>query len=47
MMDGASRDSANPWEWMQPHDARMGEVIYPKEQQRWCRAVMLGGLPYM
>jgi ubiquinone/menaquinone biosynthesis C-methylase UbiE len=39
----------NPWEWMQPHDAeRMGAVIMdPAEQQRWCRAVMLGGLPYM
>jgi SAM-dependent methyltransferase len=38
-----------PWDWMQPHDvARMGEVISdPAEQQRWCRAVMLGGLPYM
>jgi ubiquinone/menaquinone biosynthesis C-methylase UbiE len=34
---------------MQPHDAeRMGAVIMdPREQQRWCRAVMLGGLPYM
>ncbi len=34
---------------MQPHDAqRMGDVILdPAEQQRWCRAVMLGGLPYM
>lgn len=39
----------SPWEWMQPHDvARMGAVIAdPAEQQRWCRAVMLGGLPYM
>jgi len=39
----------SPWEWMQPHDvARMGAVISdPAEQQRWCRAVMLGGLPYM
>jgi hypothetical protein len=34
---------------MQPHDVRRwGEVIMdPAEQQRWCRAVMLGGLPYM
>ena len=42
-------DSTNPWDWMQPHDiARFGEVIAdPKEQERWCRAVMLGGLPYM
>jgi len=41
--------SRNPWDWMQPHDARrMGEVILdPAEQQRWCRAVMLGGLPFM
>ncbi len=41
--------SLNPWDWMQPHDARrMGDVILnPAEQQRWCRAVMLGGLPYM
>jgi len=39
----------SPWDWMQPHDvARMGAVIAdPAEQQRWCRAVMLGGLPYM
>lgn len=42
-------DSTNPWDWMQPHDiARFGAVIAdPKEQERWCRAVMLGGLPYM
>jgi ubiquinone/menaquinone biosynthesis C-methylase UbiE len=48
-MDTVSRDQSNPWEWMQPHDVeRMGAVIMdPKEQQRWCRAVMLGGLPYM
>jgi hypothetical protein len=41
--------SLNPWDWMQPHDtARMGEIILdPKEQARWCRALMLGGLPYM
>jgi ubiquinone/menaquinone biosynthesis C-methylase UbiE len=34
---------------MQPHDtARFGDVIMdPAEQQRWCRAVMLGGLPFM
>lgn len=39
----------NPWDWMQPHDRKlMGEVIAdPAEQLRWCRAVMLGGLPYM
>jgi len=48
-METTSRDEKNPWEWMQPHDAaRMGDVIFdPAEQQRWCRAVMLGGLPYM
>jgi hypothetical protein len=42
-------NSKNPWDWMQPHDVkRWGEVIMdPVEQQRWCRAVMLGGLPYM
>jgi ubiquinone/menaquinone biosynthesis C-methylase UbiE len=41
--------STNPWDWMQAHDTkRMGDVILdPLEQQRWCRAVMLGGLPYM
>ncbi len=39
----------NPWDWMQPHDiARFGEIIGdPQEQARWCRAVALGGLPYM
>lgn len=42
-------NSTNPWDWMQPHDiARFGAVIAdPREQERWCRAVMLGGLPYM
>lgn len=42
-------ESDNPWDWLQPHDAqRLGEVIFdPAEQKRWCRAVMLGGLPYM
>lgn len=42
-------NSENPWDWMQPYDAkRFGEVILdPQEQTRWCRAVMLGGLPYM
>ncbi len=39
----------NPWDWMQAHDiARWGETIAdPEEQARWCRAVLLGGLPYM
>ena len=48
-MQTTARDEHNPWEWMQPHDAaRMGDIIMdPAEQQRWCRAVMLGGLPYM
>jgi ubiquinone/menaquinone biosynthesis C-methylase UbiE len=41
--------SSNPWDWMQAYDAkRFGEAILdPVEQTRWCRAVMLGGLPYM
>ncbi len=41
--------SENPWDWMQPHDvARFGSIIGDEtEQARWCRAVMLGGLPYM
>jgi SAM-dependent methyltransferase len=48
-MEPTLRDDQNPWDWMQPHDvARMGAVIMdPSEQQRWCRAVMLGGLPFM
>jgi len=39
----------DPWAWMQPYDARrFGEIILDKnEQERWCRAVLLGGLPYM
>ena len=39
----------NPWSWMQPQDsARLGDVIMdPKEQQRWCLALTLGGLPFM
>lgn len=42
-------NDANPWNWMQPHDlSRFGTVISdPAEQLRWCRAVLLGGLPYM
>lgn len=41
--------SDNPWDWMQPHDvSRFGAIIGDAaEQARWCRAVMLGGLPYM
>jgi ubiquinone/menaquinone biosynthesis C-methylase UbiE len=42
-------EGKGPWEWMQPYDIRrFGEVIAdPAEQERWCRAVLLGGLPYM
>jgi SAM-dependent methyltransferase len=42
-------DNDNPWSWMQPQDAaRLGEVIMdPAEQQRWCLAMTLGGLPFM
>jgi ubiquinone/menaquinone biosynthesis C-methylase UbiE len=34
---------------MQPYDVRrFGDVIMDrKEQERWCRAVLLGGLPFM
>jgi len=41
--------SSNPWDYLQPIDVkRFGEVILnPEEQTRWCRAVLLGGLPYM
>lgn len=40
----------DPWELIQPRDfLRMGDCIGDrKEQERWCRAVMLAGaLPYM
>jgi len=39
----------NPWDWMQPHDAkRLGEVITdPRERERWCNAILVGGLPYL
>jgi len=42
-------DKEDPWKWMQPYDVRrFGDVILdPKEQERWCRAVLLGGLPFM
>ena len=42
-------ENEDPWKWMQPYDVRrFGEVILdPKEQERWCRAVLLGGLPFM
>jgi hypothetical protein len=39
----------DPWDMMQDHDVeRFGAVIRDKDEQvRWCRAVFLGGLPYM
>ena len=39
----------NPWDWMQPHDARrLGDVITdPKERARWCNSILVGGLPYL
>ena len=39
-------DDEDPWKWMQPYDVRrFGDVILDeKEQERWCRAVLLGGL---
>jgi ubiquinone/menaquinone biosynthesis C-methylase UbiE len=42
-------DGEDPWDWMQSYDVRrFGEVILDKrEQERWCRAVLLGGLPFM
>jgi ubiquinone/menaquinone biosynthesis C-methylase UbiE len=42
-------ENEDPWRWMQPYDVRrFGEVILdPAEQERWCRAVLLGGLPFM
>jgi hypothetical protein len=42
-------ENEDPWRWMQPYDVRrFGEVILDQaEQERWCRAVLLGGLPFM
>ncbi len=39
----------NPWNWLAAHDAeRFGSVILdPVERSRWCRAIIIGGLPYM
>jgi hypothetical protein len=39
----------DPWAWMQSYDVRrFGEVNQDKtEQERWCRAVLLAGLPFM
>lgn len=38
-----------PWGYAQPWDvSAQGEVILdPKEQARWARTILLGGLPYM
>ncbi|MGA7390383.1 MAG: hypothetical protein WBW99_20995 [Pseudolabrys sp.] len=45
----SNMENEDPWAWMQPYDVRrFGEVIMDsKEQERWCRAVLLGGLPFM
>ena len=42
-------EGKDPWDWMQPYDVRrFGEVILDRvEQERWCRAVLVGWLPYM
>jgi ubiquinone/menaquinone biosynthesis C-methylase UbiE len=39
----------DPWAWMQPYDVRRfgGDIMNHSEQERWCRAVLLGGLPFM
>jgi len=39
----------DPWDMMQEHDVeRFGAIIRDREEQvRWCRAIFLGGLPYM
>lgn len=39
----------SPWDLMQQFDAdRFGADIFDRgEQARWCRAIMIGGLPYM
>jgi SAM-dependent methyltransferase len=41
--------TVSPWDLMQAFDAdRFGADIFnPKEQARWCRAILIGGLPYM
>ncbi|MGB8281978.1 MAG: hypothetical protein WCE74_13685, partial [Pseudolabrys sp.] len=45
----SNMENEDPWAWMQPYDVRrFGDVIMDrKEQERWCRAVLLGGLPFM
>jgi SAM-dependent methyltransferase len=44
-----AKTKVTPWDLMQQFDAdRFGADIFdPKEQARWCRAIMIGGLPYM
>jgi len=48
-MNAKSHQMPDPWDMMQEHDTRrFGAVIRDREEQvRWCRAVFLGGLPYM
>jgi len=48
-LNKAAEKKDTPWELMQQFDAdRFGADIFdPKEQSRWCRAIMIGGLPYM
>lgn len=45
----AEQQPAGPWEAMDPAEAeRFGAVILDRaEQERWSRAIFLGGLPYM
>ena len=42
-------DSNNPWDWLGPQDIeRFGaSIMDPAERSRWCRAVLICGLPYM
>jgi SAM-dependent methyltransferase len=39
----------SPWDLLQPFDEqRFGKEVFDrKEQERWCRAIFVGGLPYM
>jgi Methyltransferase domain len=39
----------NPWEWLGQHDVdRFGKVILnPEERNRWCKATLICGLPYL
>lgn len=41
--------SSNPWDWLQTHDVeRFGAAILdPVERKRWCKATLIGGLPYL